>query len=285
MYLSNGTGTLNGIRVGTGVDTSDAGYFFLKSPGTAGTNNPNPVEMGVFPVNGNPNLSLNKGYIATGSTNGLGTIMGVSDENAGFLSIFGLNVSPIVSIGNLDGFSNNGYVGVSDNTGSNKAGMLVDQFGQGVVFADVKNFRIPHPKDTSQEIWYACIEGPEAAAYERGTATLKNGEAFIPFSEHFREVINPNTTTMVLTPLSSDTDGLAVVEKTPTGFKVRELRGGKGNFNFDWEVKGVRKGHEDFRPVKPRHTNISSFGHKDQINQKRKLTLPSRALPMPMLRQ
>ena len=38
-----------------------------------------------------------------------------------------------------------------------------------------------------------------------------------------------------------------MVEKTETGFRVKELKNGKGNFAFDWEVKCVRKGNEDFK--------------------------------------
>lgn len=118
--------------------------------------------------------------------------------------------------------------------------------------ADVKNFSIPHPLNPSKSIVYACIEGPEAAAYERGTAKLINGEAFIPYSDHFALVINAQTLTVHVTPLFDDTFGLAVVEKTEKGFKVRELKGGKGNFSFDWEAKAVRKGYENYQAVRPK---------------------------------
>lgn len=116
--------------------------------------------------------------------------------------------------------------------------------------AQVKNFSMPHPKDPAKSIVYACIEGPEAAAYERGTAKLVNGEAFIPYSDHFGLVINAQTLTVHVTPLFDDTFGLAVVEKTEKGFRVKELKGGKGNFSFDWEAKAVRKGYENYQAVR-----------------------------------
>lgn len=116
--------------------------------------------------------------------------------------------------------------------------------------ANVKNFTMPHPLDPSKSIVYACIEGPEAAAYERGTAQLVNGEAFIPYSDHFGLVINAQTLTVHVTPLFDDTFGLAVVEKTDKGFRVKELKGGKGNFSFDWEAKAVRKGYENYQAVR-----------------------------------
>ena len=128
--------------------------------------------------------------------------------------------------------------------------MYLNASNAGVLFADVKNFRVPHPNDASKEIWYACIEGPEAAAYERGTAQLINGVATVRFSEHFQSIVNAGSMTVMLTPLSADSKGMAVVEKTAGGFKVKELLSGQGNYAFDWEVKCVRKGHENYQAVR-----------------------------------
>lgn len=143
------------------------------------------------------------------------------------------------------------YVGVFDpNNPNSLVGGIYHNGTQSVLAVNVKNFWMDHPRDKTKEIWYACIEGPEAAAYTRGTATLVNGEAHIPFPEHFELVVNPTTMTFNLTPLSAESEGLAVIEKTPTGFKVKELRKGTGNYSFDWEVKGVRKGLEDMKVIR-----------------------------------
>lgn len=56
--------------------------------------------------------------------------------------------------------------------------------------------------------------------------------------------------TVMLTPLSADSKGMAVVEKTATGFKVKELYQGTGSYGFDWEVKSVRKGFEDYQVIR-----------------------------------
>ena len=144
-----------------------------------------------------------------------------------------------------------GFVNIYDNSNTLKAGIRVDNTGQGEVFGDLKNFRIAHPKEADKEIWYASLEGPEAAAYARGTATLKNGKAEIEFPEHYQLVSQANGMTVMLTPLSGDSKGLAAIEKTEQGFKVVELLGGKGNYAFDWEVKSVRKGHEQFQVIRP----------------------------------
>ena len=61
---------------------------------------------------------------------------------------------------------------------------------------------------------------------------------------------NTTLATVLLTPLSADTYGLAVIEKLENGFKVKELKQGKGNFSFDWEVKAVRKGYENYQVIR-----------------------------------
>ena len=58
--------------------------------------------------------------------------------------------------------------------------------------------------------------------------------------------------TVQLTPLSPDSQGLAVIKKGLDGVSVKELRGGTGNYDLDWEVKCVRKGYEEYEPVRAR---------------------------------
>lgn len=165
-----------------------------------------------------------------------------------------------VRMGILD---NNGtavpFVGIPS---ANNPNQIVTFLSRTSVSAPLKNFNMEHPEDPNKRIWYACIEGPEAAAYERGTVQLVNGEAFIPFSDHFKLVINPETMTVNLTPNSAESLGLAVVEKTATGIKVKELHKGTGNYTIDWEAKAVRKGYEDYRVIR----NATESQSIDTIN-------------------
>ena len=155
-----------------------------------------------------------------------------------------------ILVGYLTGFTNHGYVEVRDGNSSGQAGMYVDSSGNGIVFGDTKSFRIDHPQDESKEIWYACVEGPEAAAYVRGTATLLNGHATITFPEYFAMIINEATMTINLTPTSAASKGLAVTSKSATEFEVQELMNGDGTYQFDWVATAVRKGHEGFQPMR-----------------------------------
>lgn len=193
----------------------------------------------------------NRGYMSVLDEKGnhLGIIT-ISDLGAGNIRTHGPNTSTNFAVGHLTTNANHGYISVMDAHSNSKAGMYVNSSGQGQIFADIKNFRMDHPENEDSSIWYASLEGPEAGAYERGTGSLSDGEVFISYSDHYRMVANTNTVTIQLTPHSADTYGLAVIEKSSGGFKVKELKGGTGNFSFDWEVKAIRKGFENYEVIR-----------------------------------
>ncbi len=173
----------------------------------------------------------------------------VASTNYGYSWYYGEDGSVNLYFG-ISADRSDGRIIMYDDNSAAQGGMYIDGANQGIIWGDIKSFRMKHPDKSNTEIWYASIEGPEAAAYERGTTKLVNGEAFIEFSEHYRIVANHTSMTVNLTPLEWDTYGLAVVEKTANGFRVKELKGGAGNFSFDWEVKCVRKGKEKFRVIR-----------------------------------
>ena len=179
------------------------------------------------------------------NTSNLGLITTRGDNNS--LNVY---ISPNPSTN-----GNEGSVAVFDESGNVQAALFV-QNGAGWLTADVKFFTMQHPIEDDKEIWYACIEGPEVAAYDRGTGTLTNGEARIEFSDHFNYVIDPGSMTVQITPLSSNTFGLAVIAKEENGFTVKELMDGQGNFSFDWEVKCVRSGYEDYEVIREKEDGI-----------------------------
>ena len=176
-----------------------------------------------------------------------------SGSGSGYVDVGGAFGSRNVRMTNLAGYPDNGFVGAYDEDDILQSAIFVNAQGEGELFATVKNFRVPNPRDPNTDIWYACLEGPEAAAYVRGTAALSAGEAFIPYPEHFQSVVNPETVTVILTPQDTDTYGLAVMQKQSDGVRVKELKGGTGNFKFDWEIKGVRKGHENYQVIRDKH--------------------------------
>ena len=195
------------------------------------------------------------GVILTRGPNGkynvaLATHLG--NANAGGVVVFDANQNQVASVG----FNEDGLPRIAvTHDGYDLARMDVYKDGdvyKGYVQADVKNFRIPNPKQPGTDIVYASIEGPEAAAYVRGTAKLVNGSAIVTLPDHFSSIVTEKDMTTQVTPLSAKSLGLAVVEKSSSRFVVKELQGGTGSYEFDWEVKSIRKGHEDYKVVRPR---------------------------------
>jgi hypothetical protein len=131
----------------------------------------------------------------------------------GAVQTFGPNVSRNTLVGYTGGYPNHGALAVADAAGNLQAGMAVDGGGYGVVWADIKNFRVPDPDDPTRDIWYGCIEGPELAMYVRGTARLVNGRARIELPDHFRKLADEQGMTVQLTPLSPDPRGCASCAK------------------------------------------------------------------------
>ena len=164
----------------------------------------------------------------------------VASNGSGNIYTEGPNNNFNVRLTNLSGRDNNGFLAVYDSQENNKAGIYVDNNGQGRVFADFVDSFVDNPEKSGQKIIYTMLQGPESATYLRGTSTLENGTASIQFPRHFAQQISEERITVLITPLSADSKGIAVVKKSTNGFSVKELLQGIGNYSFDWEVKGVR---------------------------------------------
>ena len=172
-----------------------------------------------------------------------------SAQNAGTIEVFGPNGNPNITLSNLSTDANKGYIRVKNQDGDARAGMYVRGDGMGEVFADNFNMVSPSPTNAQENIVYGSIHGPEVSVFERGTAQLQKGEAIIQFPRHFQQLISGQKMTVMITPLSAESKGIAVIEKTTKGFKVKELLKGKGTYSFDWEVKALRKGFEQHKVI------------------------------------
>jgi len=123
--------------------------------------------------------------------------------------------------------------------------------GKGTLVADIKNFRETNPRDPKTDIYYASLEGPEAAMYIRGNGRLVNGRAQINLPDHFRDLANMEMATLQLTPASFRSLGLGYEVDENGQITVGELGGGHGSYAFSWVVTAVRKGYEDYEVVRP----------------------------------
>lgn len=209
---------------------------------TANAGNNNMGEVDLCDQNGNVRA---KAVVNTDGTGGV-YIYNSSGAEAGELSVDN---------------HGNGHLIIKDNTGNDNDiqlyvddthGYSVISTGSAYIYSSgSKHFRLPNPQQPDTDIWYACVEGPEAAAYMRGTAWLVEGRARVELPAHFEAVSGSKLTTIMLTPLSADSLGLAVVKKGTTSFEVRELHRGSGTYEFDWEIKCVRRDMEDYQVIRP----------------------------------
>ncbi|NQV15016.1 hypothetical protein HQ531_06110 [bacterium] len=205
-------------------------------------------------------------------------IIGTSSD-AGAIGMTGSNNNSLLTLAALSSNPNNGGLWLREN-GSNRVYLysdpddghgylsLKDEDGNssiwlnasdGSINGSIKNFVIDHPNNPNEVIVYASIEGPEAAAYTRGTIILSSGEAKVQFEEHFSLVINPDHMTIQLTPRSASSKGLAAVARSKNGFTIKELFDGEGNYEVDFLVQAVREGYEDYQVTRVK----SNIDHKN----------------------
>ncbi len=136
-------------------------------------------------------------------------------------------------------------------------------------FADVKNFVEPNPRDQATDIYYASLEGPEAAMYVRGTAQLVDGRAIVTLPQHFTDLASARGLTVQVTPQSEDSMGLAVVRKGTDSFEVRELMRGQGTYEFDWHVTAVRARFQNMEIIRPWTERLPDGAKPDELWPKR----------------
>nr|HQV31323.1 hypothetical protein [Calditrichia bacterium] len=184
-----GTATpINTLSISGGVDVNDISngamrtriygsqIGALETKGSAGSRN-----VLLTYTSGNED----NGFMGVFNPNSDARVYGQISNDVGQMVTIGANNTNNVRNTFLANYPNHGYVGVYDAGSSVQAGMYVNSSGQGVVYGDIKNFRMTNPYNPSEEIWYASLEGPEAAAYLRGTIQLVGGKATVEFPEHF----------------------------------------------------------------------------------------------------
>lgn len=108
----------------------------------------------------------------------------------------------------------------------------------GTICANEYKTNIPQENRSSEAFttMYSTLS-MNAEVSTRGQSQLSAGTMEIQLDDHFTSTVDMTSMTVTLTSHSAETYGLAVIEKNETGFLVKELAGGAGDFGFDWEVK------------------------------------------------
>jgi hypothetical protein len=136
----------------------------------------------------------------------------------------------------------NAYPKDGDNTGA--LGSTERRWA--VLYAVTKSAAFKHPlHNPKRYIVFKCVESPKVTVEDWGIAELKNGKAFVGFSEEFVALMSDKTEYAVFLTPEGECNGLYVSKKEFYGFEVKELGNGKSNIRFSWQVKAVRIGDEE----------------------------------------
>ena len=100
-----------------------------------------------------------------------------------------------------------------------------------------KSFDIPHPTKKDHRLRYICPEGPRADVYVRGK--LRNGENVIHLPEYWRELVDPESIDVSLTPFGSYQERF--VKEIQWGSKIVVRNNGGGPIDCSYIVYGERK--------------------------------------------
>jgi len=113
-------------------------------------------------------------------------------------------------------------------------------------YAVNKSAAFKHPLHNPERmIVFKCVESPKVTVEDWGIAELKNGKAFVGFSEEFVALMSDKTEYAVFLTPEGECNGLYVSKKEFYGFEVKELNNGKSNIRFSWHVKAIRIGDEE----------------------------------------
>jgi hypothetical protein len=113
-------------------------------------------------------------------------------------------------------------------------------------YAVNKSAAFKHPLHNPERyIVFKCVESPKVTVEDWGIAKLKNGKAFVGFSEEFVALMSDKAEYAVFLTPEGECNGLYISKKEFYGFEVKELNNGKSNIQFSWHVKTIRIGDEE----------------------------------------
>lgn len=191
------------------------------------------------------NTALGGSQIAVRGFNNRGTIAGnpgysigiegfANSQNQDGIGVRGLSYSTAtISMGGY--FEGSNYAGTSyayAYVGGRTAGANYKIYGTGTV-----NEIIPTP--THGRITLTCPESPEYWYMDYGTIKLVNGRAHVTLDPILKDIIvvdAGNPLKVICQPGFENCKGVAVINKTESGFDIVELSGGTGSGDIDYQI-------------------------------------------------
>jgi len=243
---------INGYATGQ----NNAGVYGRSNTAATGTNM---NSGGSFDGTGNgfsSQAGWNIGAVGTGTQAGIyGTATNPSNNNnarqGGLFSITD-TANTVQSIASIAGFgsgptSNRYYGGYFDgNQSTNDYAYIGIRNGGtdfGILSAGAKSTMVKDDNEKNRIMF--CTEAPEVLFQDFGEGELKNGKATIILDKILSKNISENKPVKVFIQLEGDCNGVYITNKSNKGFTVNELKNGKSNTKFSWQIIGNRADVKD----------------------------------------
>lgn len=143
--------------------------------------------------------------------------------------------------------------------------------GAGQVFAHGYNTFAPTHNGGSATAYGSASTSPTME--DNGTAQLVNGIATIKLDTTFAQTIDTNKAYQVMLTPDGDTRGLFVASKSPNGFVVREVQGGRSSISFDYHIYAPAMGQSNV------HMSLINRSMLNAMTPKAKFVAPARIKP------
>ncbi len=188
---------------------------------------------------------------------GISGELDVEDDNdvAGiFQSSSGNSAAPLWLFAGTTG-QNDGVLNLFDSSGNQQLTItdIGDIFMQGEVFTGgiCSTGCMVGNKQVRRVAEYAASEA-EPTIEDNGEGALVGGRAYVALDSKFASVIDTTAAYLVTVTPEGDCDGLYVTGRTPTGFVVREIHGGRSNVGFAYRIVAKKFGEHAARlPMMP----------------------------------
>jgi len=135
--------------------------------------------------------------------------------------------------------------------------------GNGAVFAHSYNTFAPTRNGGSATAFGSQATSPTME--DNGTAQLVNGMATVKLDPTFAQTIDASKAYQVMLTPDGDTRGLFVATKTPSGFVVREVQGGRGSISFDYHIYAPAVGQGNVHMALVNRSMINGMGPKAAV--------------------
>lgn len=264
-------------KFGSGVSGTSVGGFGVNGTSTNATGvSGTGASFGTFGFSTNGDgvegQSTNSAGVVGFSSNWVG-IQGASSSSVGVLAI-GSSAAALEAVGSTgDGvdifagasvgayISNSGGAGADINGSSfgavvrapdcNTPGypwVATDQVGNNLGWIDCTGTIFAHNYGTFSRTRGGAVVTtftPKSATptiEDNGTAKLVGGVAAVSLDATFARSIDSRQTYQVMLTPDGDTRGLFIASKSPSGFVVREVQGGRGTLSFDYHIYATSLG-------------------------------------------